>query len=50
MEHSSLTFAVFPASVSVTYESVKNSSVSCHVTYDIEEEKEQDNPYSKDCH
>ena len=44
-----LTFAVLSASISVAYDFVHNSFVSRHVTYDIEEEKEQNNAYGQDC-
>ena len=49
IEHSVLTFAVFCASVSVAYEFVDNSFVSCHVTYKINEEQRQNNGYGQDC-
>ena len=47
---SELTCAVFPMSVSATYESVENSFVSRHVTYDIKDKQEYDTGYDQDYH
>ena len=46
--YSVLTFVVCSVFVSVAYESVDNSFVSCHMTYDINEEQEQNTGNGQD--